>query len=119
MATATSLAGKGVNNAFDSVAASATDSNLVTGVAGKRIRVLSFLINQGDTTPSTVTFNSKPAGGGVAISPALKGPANGGFVAPNNPTGWFETVAGEGLTVTTGAGSTTSIVVVYELIPVP
>jgi hypothetical protein len=119
MATATSLSGKGVHNAYDSVAASATDSVLVAAAAGKKIRVLSFVINQGDTTPSTVTFNSKGAGAGTAISPALKGPANGGFVAPNNPTGWFETIAGEGLTVTTGAGSTSAIVVVYELIPVP
>lgn len=117
MATATSLSGKGIDNAWDSVAASATDSVLVAAKAGKKIRVLSFILNQGDTTPSSVTFNSKGAGAGTAISPALKASANGGFVA--NSAGWFETIAGEGLTVTTGAGSTTGIIVTYELIPVP
>jgi hypothetical protein len=40
------------------------------------------MINQGDTTPSTVTFNSKGAGAGTAIFPPLKAAANGGFVIP-------------------------------------
>lgn len=119
MATAQSLGSRGVQNAFDLVAASSTDSNLVTAVANKKIRVLSFLFNQGDTTPSTVTFNSKGSGAGTAITPALKAAANGGFVAPAGGFGWFETNAGEGLTVTTGAGSSTGIIVIYELIPVP
>jgi hypothetical protein len=42
---------------------------LVAAQAGKRVRVLAFLINEGDTTASAVTFNSKPAGAGTAISP--------------------------------------------------
>lgn len=111
MATANSLNGRGVKNAFDSIAASASDSSLVAAVTGKKIRVLAVVINQGDTTPSTVTFNSASA----AISPALKAAANGGFVLPYNEVGWFETVAGEALTVDTGAGSTTGVIVVYEL----
>jgi hypothetical protein len=51
MATASSLAGAGRDNAYDSIAASATDSVLVAAVTGKKIRVLTFIINQGDTTP--------------------------------------------------------------------
>src|SRR5215217_8791385 len=98
---ATSLAGRGVQNAYAAVAASQTDSALVTAVSGRKIRVKSFLLNQGDTTASTVVFNSKPAGAGTAIFPSLKAAANGGFVAPNDPDGWFETTVGEGLTVTT------------------
>lgn len=113
---ATSLAGKGVQNAYAAVAASQTDSSLVSAVPGRKIRVRSFMLNQGDTTPSTVQFNSKGSGAGTAIFPTLKAAANGGFVAANNPDGWFETIAGEGLTVTTGAGSTTAVAVVYELI---
>lgn len=114
MATASSLSGSGRVNAFDSIAASQTDSSLVAARAGRRIRVHSVVINQGDTTPSAVTFNTKPAGAGSAIFPALKAAANGSFVLPNNDAGWFQTNKGEGLSVTTGAGSTTSIVVTYS-----
>jgi len=117
MATATSLRSFGARNAYDSIAASATDSALVAAQAGLKIRVLSIAINQGDTTPSTVTFNSKPAGAGTAIYPALKAAANGGFVLPHNERGWFETNAGEGLSVTTGAGSTTAVAVTYTAVP--
>ena len=112
---AQSLAGKGVLNAHASIAASTTDGALVSAVPACKIRVLSFLINQGDTTPSTVTFNSKGSGAGTSVFPALKAAANGGFVA-DTPRGWFETNVGEGLTVTTGAGSTTGIIVQYQLV---
>ena len=116
MATASSLKGAGTQNAYDAIAASQTDSALVAAVPGRKIRVLSFMINQGDTTPSSVTFNSKPAGSGTAIFPVLKYPANGGTSTPEVLSGWFETVAGEGLSVTTGAGSATSVAVVYTLV---
>jgi hypothetical protein len=112
------MAGQGVINAYDAVAASATDSVLVSAKTGKRIRVLSVVINQGDTTPSTVTFNSKSGGAGTAISPPLKAAANGGFVLPYNERGWFSTVNGEGLSVTTGAGSTTGVLVTFDLVSV-
>jgi hypothetical protein len=116
MATAKSLSGKGAHNAWDSVAASATDSVLVAAVAENKIRVTSVVINHGDTTASSVTFNTKGSGAGTAISPALKYPANGGTTG-HNPDGWFETLTGEGLTVTTSAGSTTGIIVTYKLLP--
>lgn len=116
MATATSLAGKGRRNAYDAIAASTTDSILVAAVAGSRIVVTALVINQGDTTPSAVTFNSKPGGSGTSISPPLKAAANGGFVLPDNAKGWFSTNIGEGLSVTTGAGSTTSVIVTFERI---
>lgn len=107
---------KSVLFAKASVAASQTDSAVVSAVAGRKIRVLAFLLNQGDTTASTVTFNTKPAGSGTAISVAFKAAANGVVAAPLSPGGWFETNAGEGLSVTTGAGSTTGIQVVYTLV---
>jgi hypothetical protein len=116
MATATSLGGRGRKNAYDAVAASATDSVLVAASGNSKIRVVSAVINHGDTTPSAVTFNSKGSGAGTARTPALKGPANGGFVLPENESGWFETLPGEGLTVTTGAGSTTNLLVTYDLV---
>ena len=101
-----------VKRAFANVAASATDSNIVTAVASKKIRVLSVIALAGGTA-TNLTFNSKPAGAGTAITPLLANAANGGEVLPPNPYGWFETTAGEGLTVTTGAGSTTGILVIY------
>jgi hypothetical protein len=117
MATASSLANSGgYDNAYDAIAASATDSALVTAQTGKKIRVVCFLINQGDTTPSTVTFNSKGGGGGTAVYPPLKYAANGGTTTPIIEAGWFETNASEGLTVTTGAGSTTGVAVIYRYV---
>lgn len=109
---ATSLGELGKQNAYAAVAASATDSVLVAAGSGK-IVVHAVVVNQGDTTPSAVTFNTKGSGAGTAIFPALKAAANGSIVLPANDAGWFATIAGEGLTVTTGAGSTTSIVVTY------
>jgi hypothetical protein len=114
MATATSLSGAGRRNAYDAIAAGTTDSALVAAEAGLRIVVTSVVINHGDTTPSAVTFTSKGSGAGTAIYAPLKGPANGGFVIPDNDYGLFGTVAGEGLSVTTGAGSTTSVAVTYK-----
>lgn len=116
MATASSLTGGGRKNAYDNVAASQTDSILVAAVTGRKIRVLAVVINQGDTTPSSVTFNSKSGGAGTAIFPVLKAAANGGFVLPENPDGWFETNSGEGLSWTTGAGSNTSVSVIFTLV---
>jgi hypothetical protein len=118
MATATSLIGGGIRNAYDTIAASTTDSVLVAAASGEKIRVRSFMINQGDTTPSAVTFNSKGAGAGTAIFPALKYAANGGTSLNDNAKGWFETNSGEALTVTTGAGSNTGIIVTYERIAI-
>lgn len=94
------------------VAASQTDSNIVTAVASKKIRVLSFRLHAG-ATATNVTFNSKPAGAGTAISELFACAINGGRAEGFSPVGHFETVSGEGLAVTTGAGATTGIGVVY------
>lgn len=115
MATASSLRSAGQQNAYDAIAASATDSVLVAAVTGRRIRVHAVIINQGDTTPSTVTFNTKGGGAGTACFPPLKAVANGVVQLHDKKEGWFATNAGEGLTVTTGAGSTTSVIVAYSL----
>lgn len=101
--------------ALANVAQSQTDSVLVAGVTGKKIRVLGLAVVAGGTA-TNVTFNSKPSGSGVAISALFALAANGTMVLPLNPAGWFETVAGEGLTVTTGTGGTTGIQLVYEVV---
>jgi hypothetical protein len=102
-----------VKRTFANVAASSTDANLVTAVAGKKIRVLGYALHAGDTAGSDVTFNRKPVGAGVAISSLKNLAANQQLVAAQSNNGWFETSAGQGLTVTTGAGSTTGIDIVY------
>lgn len=103
-----------VKPALANVAASQTDSSLVAAVAGKKIRVLSAVAVAGGTA-TNLTFNSKGGGAGVAISCLFANGANGGFVLPMSAdgSGWFETNTGEALTVTTGAGSTTGILVKY------
>lgn len=94
------------------VAASQTDSNIVTGVGGKKIRVLQVVATCGGTG-TDLTFNSKGAGAGTSISGKLSNGANGGEVLPFSPVGWFETITAEALTVTTGAGSSTGITLTY------
>lgn len=94
------------------VAASATDTALVAAVTSKKIRVLAAVFVAGGTA-TNLTFNSKPAGAGTAKTCLFANAANGGATLPFNQAGWFETVSGEGLSVTTGAGSTTGIQVVY------
>lgn len=98
--------------AFANVSASSTDAALVSAVAGKSIRVLGLVVIAG-ATATNVTFNSKPAGSGAAVSMLFACSANGGAVLPTNGNGWFQTLAGEGLTVTTGAGSTVGIQLVW------
>lgn len=94
------------------IAASTTDGAVVAAVASKKIRVLSFRVMAGGTG-TNVTFNSKPGGAGTAISELMACPANGGQHGAFCPVGHFETVAGEGLAVTTGPGSTVGVGVVY------
>ena len=105
-----------VKRAFSNVAASQVDAPLVAAVALRKLRVLSVYAVAGGTA-TTLTFNSKPGGGGVAISALMANGANGGEVLGRNQDGWFETSIGEGLSVTTGAGSSTGIGVNYVEVP--
>ncbi len=98
------------------VAASQTDSPIIAAVAGYSIRVLSVYALAGGTA-TDLTFNSKPAGAGAAISPLLGNEARGGEVLGYHPHGHFRTLVGEGLSVTTGAGATTGLQVTYILVP--
>ncbi len=109
------LTGQGISYTTANVAASQTDSSVVAATAGKRIKVLA-LVAQAGATATNITFNTKPAGAGVAISDTMQNAANGGRVLPFNPLGWFQTAVGEGLTATTGAGSTTGVTLVYTLV---
>lgn len=90
------------------IAASSTDSSVVAAVASKKIRVLAAFVVAG-ATATNVTFNSAS----TAKSALIATGANSGIALSFNPVGWFETVAGEALTVTTGTGSTVGVQVVY------
>lgn len=98
--------------AIVNVAHSQTDAAVVAAVAGKKIRMLWADVIAGGTA-TNVTFNTKPAGAGTAITALKACVANGGFTWPVNEYGWCETKAGEGLSVTTGTGSTVGIDVGY------
>jgi len=101
-----------VSQVLANVAASQTDSSLVAANGSKVIYVLAVAMVTG-LTQTNVTFNTKPAGAGTAISPLFANAISGGAVLPFNPGVWFKTNAGDGLTVTTGAGATTGILINY------
>lgn len=101
-----------IKSALANIAASQTDASVVAAVSGKRLIVVSLACQAG-ATATNVTFNTKPSGAGTAISPQFQNGANGGVVLPYNKQGWFRTNSGEGLAATTGAGSTTGILVNY------
>lgn len=103
------------SSTFANVAASQTDSVLVAGVANRIIVVVLFRLHAGGTA-TNVTFNSKGAGAGTAISETFACGANGGRADGFIPIGHFETAEGEALTVTTGSGSTTGIGIKYVLV---
>ena len=97
--------------AFANIAASTTDSAIVAAVATKRIVVLSYRVMCG-ATATTFVFRTKPAGAGTDISDLMQCAPNGG-AAERDSLGLFWTVAGEGLSGSTGAGSQVGVRVTY------
>tara|TARA_R110000803_G_scaffold205530_3_gene272272 strand:+ start:8832 stop:9176 length:345 start_codon:yes stop_codon:yes gene_type:complete len=68
-------------------AASSGDNTLIAAVALKKFKVVSvFLIAAG-----AVTVRFEDGAGGTALTGVMSVGANGGFVLPYNPDGWFET----------------------------
>ncbi|MGH7243622.1 MAG: hypothetical protein ACREJD_09420 [Phycisphaerales bacterium] len=94
------------------IAASTTDGAVIAAVATKVLRVVAAMIMNGGSG-TTITFNSKGAGAGVAISQAFTLAANQFVIIPKLEDGWFSSVAGEGITATTSAGATVNITLVY------
>ena len=102
------------------VAPSTTDANIITGMDAKVIRVIGgWVVAAG--TATNITFNTKPIGSGTVISSTIYCGINGGLVMPlptpvpfgQAPFGYFDTNKGDGLTVTTGAGASVGVTVVY------
>lgn len=108
-----------VKTAVANIAPSQTDSILVARIDGKRIVVVGgFVICAG--TATSITFNRKPAGSGVAITSDMPFAANGGIcwsvpqtMPVGEPCGYFETNSGEGLSATTGSGSSVGVTLRY------
>lgn len=70
-------------------AASSGDNTILAAVNPKKIRVLScFLI-----AAAAVTVRFESGAGGTALTGQMNLAANGGFVLPFNPVGWFETAS--------------------------
>lgn len=102
-----------VKRAFASIASATTDGSVVAAVTSKKLRVVGLVLIAGGTA-TTITLNTKPAGAGSAISATFSLAANGSLVLPTSEFGWCETNSGEGLSATTGAGSTVAIQVLYS-----
>jgi hypothetical protein len=102
--------GYSIQTANVNVATATTDSSLVAAGTGsltdKKVAVLGFLLVQG-TAAGGITFNSKPAGAGTAISPTMvPGASTSMPVFPDSGFPIWVTKIGEGLTMTTGATTT-------------
>lgn len=95
------------------VALSQTDSAIVAAVASKKIRVLSYSLSSAGAANTSAVFTTKPAGAGTAKSAVHLLALSGQHHASFNPSGHFETVAGEGLSLTTGAGGQVGVTLSY------
>lgn len=65
------------------------DNTIVAAVASKKIRVLSLFL----VAAAAVTVRFESGASGTALTGQMNVAANGGFVLPFNPVGWFETAA--------------------------
>ncbi len=70
-------------------AATSGDNTILAAVSSKKIRVLAcFMVAAG-----AVNARFESGAGGTALTGQMNLAANGGFVLPFNPVGWFETAA--------------------------
>jgi hypothetical protein len=70
-------------------AAGSGDNTLVAAVASKKIRVHAIFM----VAAAAVTARFESGAGGTALTGQMALAANGGFVLPFNPAGWFETAS--------------------------
>ena len=104
------------HSAFANVSASTTDSVLVSAdTLSRAIKVVSVAFVAG-ATATNATFNTMGSGAGTAILCLFANGANGGAVLNRNEDGWFCTISGQALTLTTGSGSATGVLVNYILV---
>lgn len=84
-------------------------TKVVDAVATKKIRVLAYVVTT--SAAANVKFQSHTTPTDLTSLKYLA--ANGGAVASFNPTGWFETVAGEQLDINLSATANVGVDIVY------
>lgn len=85
-----SVTGDGMVVKYEKINANTSgDNTLLAAVTGKRIRVLA--VNIICTTAGDVRFESGASG--TALTGQYPVAANGGFVLPYSPVGWFQTAS--------------------------
>ena len=87
----------------------ATDTAVVAAVTNSRIRV--HAVSVVTTIANNVLFKSAT----TAISATAPLAANGGYILPYSPEGWFTTAVGEALNFTTSAATACGCTVVYSV----
>jgi hypothetical protein len=92
------------------LAASTTDGAFIPAQSGRRVRITSLWVQPGAST--TVTLNSKPAGAGTAVSPAIAAV----LVLARSVDGWLESGTSEGVSVTTSSGAASAVVASYTYV---
>lgn len=90
-------------------AATSGDNTLVAAVVGKKIRVLAVWM----VAAAAVTARFEDGASGTALTGQMNLAANGGFVLPFNPVGWFETTANTLLNLELGGAVSVDGNVVY------
>lgn len=74
------------------------NQTVLAAITGERIRIMGLVAQSSTSTEGS--FNLKSASGGATLFPAMFAPANNAgkpFELPVTDSGYFETVAGEGL----------------------
>lgn len=104
---------------FKNVSASSTDSIVIAAITDRVIRVFGLALECGAVS-TIIVFNSKSSSSSTPISMNMSLGPYGSLVLPqpaniSTRTVWFQTNPGESLTVTTGAGSTVGIQLVYDV----
>jgi hypothetical protein len=89
----------------------AASGTVVAAVAGYKIRVLGFVVSALGAT--AIKFQSAAT---TDISLTMSLAATSGFVVPQNPVGWFETVVSEALTLNMTVATTVGVQVIYALV---
>lgn len=98
-------------------ASSGATTDLIAAIADKAIRILSAVVLHGGTA-GTIKFVSHDGSSGTDISPTFSNAANGGFVLPYNPHGWFQCLAINcKLQATVSSSSDVSVLMNYVEIP--
>lgn len=104
-----------VNYAFGDFSAGSGANQVVPPLgAGLRIAVMSVAVMAASAV--NLRFISTGSAGSItSISGLYALPANGGFVLPHNPHGWFKTLANEGLNLSLSSGVATGITITWAI----